>query len=57
MAERDASLGEIVGREFEGDLIAGENADAIAAETACEVGQDDAVMFEFDAEEAAGKLF
>jgi hypothetical protein len=56
VAEGDAALGEIVGGKLEGDFIAGEDADAVAAEAACEVGQDDAVMFEFDAEEAAGKL-
>jgi hypothetical protein len=30
VAKRNSSLGEIVGGEFEGDFIAGENADAIA---------------------------
>ena len=57
MTERDPAFCEIVRREFEGDFIAGEDADAIAAEAACEVGQDDAIMLEFDAEEAAGELF
>ena len=57
MAKRNSSLGEIVGREFEGDFIAGEHADAIAAQPASEVGQNDAVVFKLDAEQAARKLF
>jgi hypothetical protein len=57
VTECDAALGEIVRGKLKGDFIAGEDADAVAAEAACEVGQDDPIVLEFDAEEAAGKLF
>ena len=56
MTKRNSSLGEIVGRQFQGDFIAGEHADAIAAQPAGQVGQNYTVVFELDAEQAAGKL-
>ena len=57
MPERDSSLGEIVGGEFQRDFISGEHPDAITAEPAGQVGQHDAVVFELYAEQTARKLF
>ena len=56
MAESDTALGEVVGGKFEGDFVAGENADAIAAETACEVSENKTFMFKLDTEFTAGEL-
>ena len=57
MAECDSALGEIVGGEFQSDFIARQDADAIAAKPAGQVRQDDALMFELYAKQAAGKFF
>ena len=57
VAKRNSSLGEVVGREFQGDFIAGKHADAIPAQTAGQVGQNYPVVFELDTEQAAGKFF
>jgi hypothetical protein len=56
MAEGDAALGEVVGGEFEGDFIAGEDADAIAPQAAGEVGEHQTVMFELNREFSAGEF-
>ena len=56
MADRDAALGALVGREFEGDFIAGEDADAITAQAAGEVGEHQTVMFELNREFSAGEF-
>ena len=39
MAESDTAFGEIVGGKFEGDFVAGQNANAVSAEAAGQVGQ------------------
>ena len=57
MTERDPSLSEVVGRQFQGDFITRQDADAIPAQPASEVGQHHTVVFELDAEQPAGKLF
>ena len=57
MTECNSAFGEIVGGEFQSDFIARQNADAIAAKTAGEVGQHNTLMFELYAEQAAGKFF
>jgi len=38
MTERDSAFGEIVGGEFQGDFIARQDADAIAAKSARQMG-------------------
>jgi len=38
MAEGYTAFGQVVGRHFQGDFIAGKDANAVAAETACKVG-------------------
>ena len=57
MAEGNPTLGEVVGGKFEGDFIAGQNADAVAAETACEVGEDKPFVLKLHTEFTAGKFF
>jgi len=57
VAKCNSSLGEVVGGEFQGDFIAGEHADAIAAQPARQVGQNYAIVFELDTEQTAGKFF
>jgi hypothetical protein len=55
--ERDSALGQIVGGQFQSDFIARKHPDAIAAQPAGEVSQNDAVMFQLNAELAGWKLF
>ena len=56
MTEGDAALGEIVGRKFEGDFIARQNADAISAEPAGEVREHEPFVLKLHAEFAAGEF-
>jgi hypothetical protein len=56
MAESDTALGEVVGGKFEGDFVAGQNADAIAAEAAGEVGQNKPFVLKLDTEFTAGEF-
>jgi hypothetical protein len=56
MAERDSTFGEIVRGEFQSDFIARQNADAIAAEPARQVGQHNPLVFELNAEQTAGEF-
>lgn len=46
----DAALGQIVGREFQGDAVAIHDLDAVAAEPACHGGEDGLAGVEFDRE-------
>jgi hypothetical protein len=57
MAESDPAFGQIVWREFKGDFVARQNANAIPAEPAREVRQYDAFVLELHAEKSAGELF
>jgi|HubBroStandDraft_6_1064221.scaffolds.fasta_scaffold2957643_1 hypothetical protein len=57
MAEGDATLSEVVRGEFEGNFVACQNADAVAAETACEVGEDKPFVLKLHTEFTAGKFF
>jgi len=56
VAEGNTALGEIVRRQFHGDLVTCEHPDAVAAEAAGQMGQDYAIMFQLDAEQSAGKF-
>ena len=56
MAKRDSALGEVVGGQLHGDTVAGQDADAVAAQSASQVSQHNTVMFQLDAEQSAGKL-
>lgn len=56
MAERDTALGEVVRGKFEGDLVAGQNAYAIAPEPACQVRKHQAFVLELHAEFTAGEF-
>ncbi len=56
MPEGDAAFGQIVGGKFQRDLIARQNADAIAAQASRQMGQDDALVFELHAEQPAGEF-
>jgi hypothetical protein len=55
--EGDATLRKVVRGQFQGDFIARQDADPIAPQSAREVGQYDSIVFQFDAEETARKLF
>ena len=57
MAEGDSTFGEIVGGKLKSDFIAGENADAIAAEAAGEVSEHKAFVLQLHTEFTAGELF
>jgi hypothetical protein len=57
MTECDAAFGEIVRGEFQGDFIAREDADTIAAKSAGQVSQHYALMFQLHTEQAAGEFF
>lgn len=57
MAEGDAPFGEVVGGKLKSDFVAGENANAIAAEAAGKVGEHKAIVLQLYAEFTAGELF
>jgi hypothetical protein len=57
MAVGDASLGQVVRRQFQGDTVAGQYANAIPAQFARQVGEHGAVLIQLNAEKAAGKFF
>jgi len=58
MAERDATFGQVVGGEFQGDPIARQNADSVSTQPSCQVRENDVrVVFELHTEKATGKLF
>jgi hypothetical protein len=50
MPKSDTALAEIIRRQFEGDFVARQDADAIAPQAAGEVGQDYALMFQLHTE-------
>jgi len=56
MTECDSALGEIVGGEFQSDFIARQDADAIAAESARQMSQHHALVFQLNAKQAAGEF-
>jgi hypothetical protein len=56
MTEGDSPFGQIVGGEFEGDFVAGQNTDAIPSKAASQVGQYNAVVIELHAKQTAGKF-
>ena len=55
--EGDSALGEIIRGQFQGNLVARENTNTIAAQPAGQVSQNLAVVVQLDAEQSAGKLF
>lgn len=57
MPESDPALGQIVGGKLQRDFIAREDAYAIAPQASGQVGEDDAVVFELNAKQAAGEFF
>ena len=57
VAVGNTALGEVVGGEFHGDTVTGEDTDAVAAQLAGEMRQDDALLLEQDTEESTGELF
>lgn len=56
MPKCNATLGQIVRRELQRDLVPGQNTDAIAAETAGKVSEDYSFVFQLNAEETARKF-
>ena len=57
MPEGDAAFRQIVGGEFHGDAIAGQDANPVAAEAPRQVRQNDALMFQLHAKKSARELF
>jgi len=56
VSEGDSPFGEIIRRQFQGDFVACEHADAITAQPAGQVRQHDAFVFKLNAEQPAGEL-
>ena len=56
MAKGDSPFGQIVGGKFEGDFVAGQNADTVPPQAPRQVGQHNAVVIELDTEQTAGKF-
>ena len=56
MTECNSAFGEIVRGEFQCDFVARQDANAIAAKTTGQMRQNDALVFELYAEQAAGKF-
>ena len=52
----NAALGQVVRRNFQGDAVARQNADAIAAKLAGQVGEHGAFLIQLHAEQAAGEF-
>ena len=52
-----AAFGEIVGRHFQSDAVTGENADAVAAQLAGEMGENEPFLIQLDAKQPARELF
>src|ERR1051325_9800768 len=57
VTEGDAALSQVVGRQFQGDPVAGQDANSIPPQAAGQVGQNNAVMFQLHAEQPAGEFF
>jgi len=55
--EGNATLGQIVGLQLQGDFVAGEHADVVAAQSSGQVRENDALMFELNTKKSARKLF
>jgi hypothetical protein len=53
MTEGDAAFGQIIRRQFHRHLIPSQNPDAITAETAGEMSQNDAIVLELNAKQTA----
>jgi hypothetical protein len=53
----DAAFGQVVGRQFHGYAITGEDANSVAAEFAGQMGQNGAVGIKLDTEQTARELF
>jgi hypothetical protein len=53
----DPALGQIVGGQLHGHTIAREDADAVSAEFAGQMGEDGAVLIQLHAEQSAGEFF
>src|SRR5580658_2448122 len=56
MAKCDPAFGQIVGREFQRDFVSRQNANAIAAQPACQMGKNDPVVLQLNAEQTARKF-
>ena len=56
MAVGDASLGQIVRGKLQGDAVAGQNADTIAAELACQMREYGAFLIQLHTEQATGEF-
>lgn len=57
VAEGDSPLRQIVGGKFQGDFIACQNADAVPAEATRQMGQNNTVVIQLNAEQTAGEFF
>lgn len=56
MAKGDSPFGQIVGGEFQGDFVAGQNPNAVSPQAASQVGQYNAVVIELHAKQTTGKF-
>ena len=57
VAEHDATLGQVVGREFQRDVVTRNDADVVLAHLAAGVGDQLVTVFQRDAESRVGKHF
>src|ERR1700693_144203 len=56
MPECDAAFSKVVGGQFQGHFVARQDADAISAQSARQMGQDHAFVLELHTEQPARKL-
>ena len=56
MAEGDTAFGEVVRGEFEGDFVACQNTDSVAAEPTCQMRKHQAFVLELHTEFTAGEF-
>jgi len=57
MTESDPAFGQIVGREFQRDFVARQNANAVAPKPAGEMRQNDPVVLQLNTEKTTRKFF
>jgi hypothetical protein len=56
VAESDAALGKVVGGKLHRDAVSGKHADAVAAQAARQVSQNDLFVFQLYTEQTTRKL-
>ena len=57
MPVSNSALGEVIGRHFKGDAIAGEHADSIASQLSSQVSKNCSILIQLNAKQSAREFF